>query len=177
MSWVVNKYADLLYVIFVFICELCFDAMAVLLIVELSCEQVCRFAVRYIGVYLWAMFRCHGSLVNCWVELWTSLQICCTLYLCLFVLGTGNTSTDGAYKPSFLTDQELKHLILEVCTELCPPSLHYTQIQTPPTPPLISRKNFVLLLYWTLNQIFFYYSTNYELWWNWKSSDMNVTLP
>lgn len=30
-----------------------------------------------------------------------------------FLLGTGNTSTDGTYKPSFLTDQELKHLILE----------------------------------------------------------------
>lgn len=31
----------------------------------------------------------------------------------MFIAGTGNTNTDGSYKPSFLTDQELKHLILE----------------------------------------------------------------
>ena len=29
------------------------------------------------------------------------------------IRGTGNTAADGSYKPSFLTDQELKHLILE----------------------------------------------------------------
>ena len=34
-------------------------------------------------------------------------------FKCNFLLGTGNTSSDGTYKPSFLTDQELKHLILE----------------------------------------------------------------
>nr|CAH8841676.1 unnamed protein product [Trichobilharzia regenti] len=29
------------------------------------------------------------------------------------IRGTGNTASDGSYKPSFLSDQELKHLVLE----------------------------------------------------------------
>ncbi|CAH8496123.1 unnamed protein product [Heterobilharzia americana] len=29
------------------------------------------------------------------------------------IRGTGNTNSDGSYKPSFLSDQELKHLVLE----------------------------------------------------------------
>ncbi|VDO67779.1 unnamed protein product, partial [Schistosoma mattheei] len=29
------------------------------------------------------------------------------------IRGTGSTTSDGSYKPSFLSDQELKHLVLE----------------------------------------------------------------
>jgi aryl hydrocarbon receptor nuclear translocator len=39
--------------------------------------------------------------------------LACRLFYLADDAGTGNTSTDGTYKPSFLTDQELKHLILE----------------------------------------------------------------
>ena len=31
----------------------------------------------------------------------------------LYLAGGASNSNDGSYKPSFLTDQELKHLILE----------------------------------------------------------------
>lgn len=119
-----------------------------------------------------------------------NFNYCINIFYFAALSGTGNTSSDGTYKPSFLTDQELKHLILEAAdgflfvvscdtgrviyvSDSIAPVLNYTQVKM----YILSCFNYYEFLFkrYLLNflvgwMVFIMFIRPSAPWWPWKSS-------